>query len=529
MDRWCGLRVLAGLGCALGVLAAQDSGAVEGRALDSLTHAAIGGVEVRLWTRDATNYITTTDAAGAFRIDGMKTGQYNFRFEKSGYVSTEVTDPRKILRVGLAKEAIRLDVELTPFATLTGRVLDSDGKPAAKVEVQAGGFKSVTTDEEGKFVFDNLGPGSYMLLAKPPGKVSEARSAEGERIEVLPTYFPSALDQAQAEVLSLKAGAELAGYEIRLRSAPVYRVRGVVFDEAGRPAEKAEVALTSRGARAGSLERFSVRDVVQYVVEGFDGFPEAQAVTGKDGAFEFPAVRAGEWSVPAQLEGEWDSVRRHPTLQHGIENLVVERQDIDNVEIRLAAPFDLPVEADWGDAPPGNDRRSAALALYGMDGQLLTVGFVGGSRIQIEAGRYRIAGGPRVNGYSPASVMLSGQDVMGRVVDLRPGSPPLKVVYKRSTTSVRGTVEKGQGATVLLWRQVSDGPTVMDAITCGQNGNFEGFVQPGEYYVLAVDRVDTRTVADSAFLQKMIANAVSVSVAEGATAVVQLPLTPWPE
>ncbi len=501
---------------------------MEGRAVNSITQAAIAGVEVRLWTKDAVNYVATTDAAGAFRIDGMKSGRYSFRFEKTGYVVTEVADPRQALRVGIAQEAIRLDVALTPFGALAGRVLDGEGKPAAKVEVEAGAFKSASTDDEGRFAFDNLAPGPYTLLAKPAAKVSETRSPEEDRIEVLPTYFPSALDRAQAEVLNIQAGANLSGYDIRLRSAAVYRIRGVVLDEAGKPAEKAEVALTSRGERAGSLAKFSLFGVVQYVMQGFGGFPEAHAVAGKDGAFEFPAVRAGEWSVGAELEGEWDSVLRHPTLRDGSENVVVERQDIDHVEIRLAAPFDLPVEADWGDAPPGNDRRFAVLGLYGMDGQL-PVMFVGGPHIQVKAGRYRIGGGPSINGYTPRAVMLGGQDVLGRVVDLRPGSPPLKVVYQRSTTSLRGTVEKGEGATVLLWPQVAEGPIVMDAVTCGPNGNFEGFVQPGAYYVVAVDRVDERTVADAAFLQKMMASAASVSVEEGATAVVQLPLRPWPK
>jgi hypothetical protein len=528
MNRWRTLRVFAGLVCAVRVLPAQDGGAVEGRAVNSVTHAAVEGVEVRLWTKEATNYVTATDAAGAFRIDGVKTGQYNYRLEKSGYVSTEVADPRKTLRVGLAKDAIRLEVELTPFATLAGRVLESDGKPAAKVEVFAGDFKSATTDEEGRFAFDKLEPGSFELLATPTSRVAATPSPQGERVAVLPTYFPSALDRSLAERINVQAGADLSGYDIRLRSSPVYRVRGVVLDETGKLAEKARVTLTRREAQAGTLAKLMFGSVTEYIVGAIPGSPEAQVSTAKDGTFEFPAVRAGDWLLAAELEGEWDPVRRIPSERRVEEAVLVERQDIDHVEMRLAAPFDLAVEVDWGDAPLGAHPRFAALELFGMDGQQ-PVMFLGGANIQIVPGRYRVAGGIPMNGYSPQSVQFAGHDVMGQVVDLRPGSGPLRVVYKRSTTSLRGSVEKGPGATVLVWSQMAEGPVVMNAITCGSNGNFEGFVQPGDYYALAVDRVDTRTVADSAFLKKMIMGAASVSVAEGATASLQLPLTPWPE
>jgi len=187
----------------------------------------------------------------------------------------------------------------------------------------------------------------------------------------------------------------------------------------------------------------------------------------------------------------------------------------------------LPVEADWGDAPPADRRRFAVLGLYGIGGPLPGM-FAGGPSIEVVPGRYRIAGGPAINGYLPSSVMLAGRDVLGQVVDLQPGSPPLEVIYKRSTTSLRGTVEKGGGATVLIWPQTADGPTIMEAITCGSNGNFESFVQPGDYYALAVDQVGDHTVADTGLLQKLTGIAASVSVEAGATAVLQLPLTNWP-
>ena len=524
MNRCRGFGVLVSAFWAFTAVPAQEGGTVEGRALNSVTHLPVEGAAVRLWSRNATNYVATTDSGGAFRIVGLKAGQYNFRFERAGFVDTEVSDPAKALRVGLAKDAIRLDVEMTPFASLAGRVLDSEGKPVAKVEVQTG-LKFASTDEDGRFTFDNLAPGSYTVVAKPERKVSETLSPEGERVATLPTYFPSALDRGQAEAVSVAAGMNLTGFDIRLRSAVVYRIRGVVLDESGRPAEKAEVALSSRGEGVESMMQLSFGGFTQYVLEGVSG-PEVRTVAGKDGAFEFPAVRPGEWMVSAELEGAWDPVLRHPKLRRGMENVQVGRQDVDHVEVQLAEPVDLPLEADWGDSPPGGVPGFPAVGLYGLEGG--TALLVSGP-VQVLPGRYRVTGGPPVNGYVPQSITLAGQDVLGQVVEIRPGSPPLRVVYKRSTTSLRGSVDKGSGSTILFWPQAANGPTVINTIKCGSNGNFESPVQPGDYYLLAVDRVDTHATADAAFLGKLIASATSVSVSEGATAQVQLPLTPWPQ
>ncbi len=126
-----------------------------------------------------------------------------------------------------------LRFELTPPATLRGRVIGTDGNPAPNVEVAIGSqyTRTVTTDENGAFVFEDLDPGLYPVLAR----------ANHER-----TYFPATTDATLAEPILVRAGADQSGYEIRLQTARTWRVRGVVLDATGKPAPKTLVEYFAR-------------------------------------------------------------------------------------------------------------------------------------------------------------------------------------------------------------------------------------------------------------------------------------------
>jgi len=67
--------------------------------------------------------------------------------------------------------------------------------------------------------------------------VAAARDNEEstERTAVVPTYFPSAMNLADAELIQVRPGANLNGFDIHLRTPRVYRVRGRVLDETGKP------------------------------------------------------------------------------------------------------------------------------------------------------------------------------------------------------------------------------------------------------------------------------------------------------
>jgi hypothetical protein len=226
--------------CVSGALA-QSAAVVEGTVTDSVTHAGVAGVSVTLWTNKQ-SYKATTDSSGAFAIAGVNPGDYNYRFEKDGYEIRELpTFGQPRLRVG-ANGTFRADTEIAALATLRGRVLDPEGKPAAKVRVELAPGPTADTDEEGRFEFQEVRSGDYTLRAEPSAKTSDA-------VRAVPTYYPSTISLGEAEHIRVRAGADLAGYEIRLRTSPVYQVRGVVFDEHGKPMVGAigRLRLNSRG------------------------------------------------------------------------------------------------------------------------------------------------------------------------------------------------------------------------------------------------------------------------------------------
>lgn len=65
-------------------------------------------------------------------------------------------------------------------------------------------------------------------------------------------------------------------------------------------------------------------------------------------------------------------------------------------------------------------------------------------------GRYRVVASVIQAGSYVTAVMWGGRDVSGQVVELAPGAAPFQVIVSSAFGKVRGTVEKGEGASVFL-------------------------------------------------------------------------------
>jgi hypothetical protein len=66
------------------LLFAQSGGVIEGTASNKVTHAGVGGVAIKLAAASAPGkqlHVAKSDAAGAFRIEGVTEGDYVASFD----------------------------------------------------------------------------------------------------------------------------------------------------------------------------------------------------------------------------------------------------------------------------------------------------------------------------------------------------------------------------------------------------------------------------------------------------------------
>lgn len=112
---------------------------------------------------------------------------------------------------------------------------------------------------------------------------------------------------------------------------------------------------------------------------------------------------------------------------------------------------------------------------------------IGESAFQGFAGRYFV-GPPNTltPGFYAAAAMLENRDVLGQVVEIS-GPASVKMIFKTGGGSVRGTVEKGADATVVLMADATATGHIGYAGKCDANGAFLiPDLPPGEYTAVAV-------------------------------------------
>jgi carboxypeptidase family protein len=248
----------------------SGAGVVTGRIVDAATGEPIPGATVSLsptsggrstspsvpvaLLRLLTNQ---TNVAGIFEIVNVPSGRWSVQVSKEGYIPL---GPSSSLAVEVGGGTARIrDVQIDRGGAIVGRVLDARGGPITRVMVLAmqqlrnrdgsvrlTGGASGQTNDLGEFRVSGLGPGLYVVLAQPPpsfvnpftGGSPTAAPASSVR-----TFYPGALDVAQASPVAVSRGLTTRGIEFSMLSVPSYQVFGVVVDNSGRPVGGAAVRL----------------------------------------------------------------------------------------------------------------------------------------------------------------------------------------------------------------------------------------------------------------------------------------------
>jgi len=229
----------------------------------------------------------TTDSQGAFEFSGLPAGTYRIFASagqySAGYLGIAYGGKRPAGQGGVSDmgapiviaDGQRFDkavIALPRGAVISGRVSDESGDPMARVQVYtlffpAGSTRpqrsgmSAQTDDLGQFRLYGLAPGDYAVVAEARGPTfvqpNQPPETEDDKIGFMTTYYPGTPDEAAAQRVRARAGAETPGVEIRMATGRLFRLSGIITDSQGRSAARTGGQLIKRGASGTSNFGFS--------------------------------------------------------------------------------------------------------------------------------------------------------------------------------------------------------------------------------------------------------------------------------
>ncbi len=402
-------------------------------------------------------------------------------------------------------------------SSLRGRVVDPEGHPVPRVDVQLLGIKgnwvlTAVTGPDGRFLFQTKLPSRIFVMRAVP---KDLPPPSGDVPMVwAPTYYPGTPEFSGSPQITWRSQADLDGYEIKLCAVPVYHVRGTVVDETGQPVEGASIKLLASGKFLN---------------------PEAAAASGKGGSFDLPGVRPGEWL----LEARW---KRGEQELRGITTGRVSRGDWDRIPLRLEPPFSL---TGMVEAPPSGSAHGGVALIPADDatfqGANGTIGADGHFEIRgVHAGRYHIVVSGMERRFYLDSLQLGGQEVLGHAVRLENGALAVRAVYRDNSGKVQGAAEHCVVVSVFPTDAALRDPQFIRNARCDAKGRFEiGGLRPGEYYVVAFSPPEfessEQALDEILFDPEILASdelarvAETVQVESGQATTAVLELKPWPE
>ncbi|MGE0126898.1 MAG: SdrD B-like domain-containing protein [Blastocatellales bacterium] len=239
--------------------------------------SGIGGVKVTLHSLDGSKSVKKTDHAGSFEFKPLKPGQYVVEITApDGYV---VDYPEMNLLEVHDGGCGKSNFKLLPAGKISGRILDSEGKPIGKEKVsllstdaqgdELAKFEVAESwaDEHGVFRLAHLPPGRYLL------GFNLTDSARKPALHP-PTFYPNASDQAKATVIEIKLGEELTGYDINTPKEVSLRViQGAVFWDEKKPAHNAEVLLMRKSSPfVYAAQKVKTDENGRFSITGGEGF-----------------------------------------------------------------------------------------------------------------------------------------------------------------------------------------------------------------------------------------------------------------
>jgi hypothetical protein len=515
----------------------------EGRVINSVTGEPLRKAQLTLHAGPGSDYTATSDAGGHFAIERIAPGSYNLTAEHQNfavmeYGATRTGMPGKRINLAAGQSVTDVEMKLTPFGVISGKVLDQDGDPVAGVPISVmkwgfsrGGRQLMpsggggSSNDRGEYRIYNLSAGRYYVVARPVHTENFAMQRDfmrGDIAAISPraarggqpdppkesftsTFYPAAADAGSASAVVLSAGQEAPGIDIQLRKTRMYTVTGRI---AG--AQKGHrYSLSLQQADAGSSGNFGGRGA---------------AVRAEDNSFMFRGVAPGRYMLIVLADNRVGARQ----------DVAVGDSDLDGVVVTMMDPGGIKgrVQIDSSGGTTTASVKGLRISLNPTDGIPMNIPNAstsddGSFTIEdVSADRYRVNCSP-IQGTYLKTIRWSGQISNDGVVDMSAGgSATLDLLFAPTTAELEGDVkvadDQPSPGTTILMAPVSGHESDFRMMVADQNGHFAAkAIAPGAYILLATD-AQIYSMPDAPFLKSLEKVTTTVTVDENGHSTVTL-------
>ena len=513
--------------------APQGTATLRGRVYAADSGQPLRKAQVRIFAPDIReNRMATTDTDGKFEFTEVRAGRYTINASKGSYVGLSYgqqrpTDLGKPLQILDNQTVERLDFSLPHGSIVTGRIVDEFGEPMSDVQIAAQRYqfaqgqrrlvpagRGASTDDLGEFRLFGIPPGQYYLSATWRNQNAMNPTVD-DRTAYAPMYFPGTDNPAQAQRITLAVGQELSDIVMALKPMRATRVTGTVVTSDGGPMAGMVMVVSTAGG-------------------GFN-FSSGGPVR-PDGTFILNGLAPGEYTVRAQSGGMGG-----PDAETAMEKITATGADITDLRLVGAKPSTIGGRILVDPAAAAAMPSTVMVAPMPVDPGAMSFGGIGPGRmtddgsfeLKASPGRYRINFVNAPAGWTIRSVRLNGTDVTDSGIDCKPNEniSGIEVELTNKPTTVSGLVTNARGETVKDYSAIAfaqdkeqwKGNTRYQGTgRPDQDGRFKITLPPGDYYVIALDKLEPGQQGDPDFLDTIRTKATVVTIREGDARTVDL-------
>jgi protocatechuate 3,4-dioxygenase beta subunit len=514
---------------------------ISGRVIDAITGQPLARASVTINPSNSpdtpnppdSGRVEITDAEGAFAFADVPPGKYVLSARHRGYVAQMYQQHENFMTaivVGPGLESENLIFSLRPGASISGTVADESDDPVRHADVMlfhqifADGrrrtrqVRQANTDDEGRYHFGHLGPGTYFVgVSVQPWYAQHARAVHvftkyanrqttedtlqpvAEQNRALDVAYPlafysNATDLSSATPVPLHSG-DMAIADFRMRPVPAMHV--LVRTPATEPDQSTSVTVT------------------QTVAENDTIFIPAQVHPVAPGLMEVTGVPQGRFNLALNTQ-------RGNATTHRSESVQLENDtEVDVTRSTSSVVVSGILRAEDGSAVPQPARVRLRTSATGeiWDTAVSATGEFSFKDNPVEPGNYEIMiiepQGLFIRNLSSASAKTSGRSFeIARAEDVS-----VTINASKGNGRITGVaLKKDKPAPgvmlVLAPLDLKSNPALFRRDQSDSDGSFAlNFVVPGRYTLMAIEDGWDLEWGEPSVLQKYIAGGESLQIA----------------